>query len=253
MLMRLFGLGCGLLIAVVASRLELKAVIFLAPLQSVGLMGALGLLLGASRARWLGPLGVAALVALALLVERTTWAEGAARGLTVRDRIVRSDAVVVLAADIFADGTPTPQSQRRLSHAYGLLRAGWSPRLVLTRFAPPRPSYAPIVRRQMKSAGLEAEVLEAGPIRITRDEARQVSTLARERAWKRVILVTDRSHTRRARALFHEAGLRVLCSPCSNPAYDLARPLSAEQRRTAFRDWLYETVWHHAHFSLRLI
>lgn len=209
MLMRLVGLLCGLLIAVLAARLEMGTVIIFAPLQNALLMGVLGLLLGASRARWAGPLGVVILLALAVLVERTPLAEGAARGLTIRDRLARSDAVVVLAADIFPDGTPTPQSQRRLAHAYSLLRARWSPRLVLTRFAPPRPSYAPAVRRQMNRARLEAKLLEAGPIRITRDEARHVSILARERGWNRVILVTDRSHTRRAKALFREVGLSV--------------------------------------------
>lgn len=250
---RIVGAGCGLVCAALASHLGLGVVVFLAPLQSLPLMAFLGALLGAGRGHWVVPSGVVALLALALLVDCTPWAGRAISGLIVRDKLGASEAVVVLAADILPDGTPSLQSQQRLEHAFQLLSAHWSRRLVLTRFGFPRPSYAPWVRAQLKRARLGAEVLEAGRIRITSDEARAVAALARARGWRRVILVTDRSHTRRASALFREAGLGVLCSPCADPGYGPSSLNTPEERRAAFRDWLYETVWFHAHFSLRLV
>ena len=82
---------------------------------------------------------------------------------------------------------------------------------------------------------------EFGPVGTTHDEAVAVARLARERGWKRAILVSDPSHLRRAAALFRKAGLAVLCTPSQPPEYAYPEPRTPEERTAAFRDWLYET------------
>jgi uncharacterized SAM-binding protein YcdF (DUF218 family) len=54
-------------------------------------------------------------------------------------------------------------------------------------------------------------LLEFGPCRNTRDEAERMATLAREKGWRRIILVTSAGHMRRSEALFRKLGLDVTC------------------------------------------
>jgi uncharacterized SAM-binding protein YcdF (DUF218 family) len=204
--------------------------------------GGVGALLGVSRARV--ALWIAGGIACAgiLVVSYTPFITPAVRGLVRADPLEPVEAVVVLSSSIQKDGDLDTPAQERVLHGYELLRQGYGRRLVLTQLSPPRKSYVPAVRRQMKQLGLDYEIDEAGPVANTRDEAVAVSRLAQVRGWRRVILVSEPTHMRRAAATFKKAGLTVLCSPCTERGYDLSSPEAPPERLAAFRDWLYEVI-----------
>lgn len=60
-----------------------------------------------------------------------------------------------------------------------------------------------------------APTISLGVCSDTRDEAVKMAALARERGWRRVILVTSASHMNRAEAAFRKAGLEVEPAPCN--------------------------------------
>ena len=74
----------------------------------------------------------------------------------------------------------------------------------------------------------------------THDEALAVARLVRRRGWRRVILVSDPVHLRRAGAVFAHAGVRVCCSPGASTGYNVRGLETPGDRLTAFRDWLRE-------------
>lgn len=163
------------------------------------------------------------------------------KSLVVNDTSTRGDAIVVLSCDVFADGRPVPESQRRLDYSYKLLQQNLASTLVITRLPPPRPSYATAVKLQLKNLPLQnIQLIEIGPVEITHDEAVQTAQLAKQKGWKRVLVVTDGFHSRRAKALFRGAGLDATLHPCSNPMEDFGNLQTAEQRYSAFRIWKYE-------------
>jgi uncharacterized SAM-binding protein YcdF (DUF218 family) len=165
------------------------------------------------------------------------------KSLVVRDAATRGDAIVVLSCDVFADGRPVPESQRRLDYSYKLLQQNLASTLVITKLPPPRPSYQPAVKQQLTKLQLQqTQLVEIGPVQITRDEAVQTAQLVKQKGWKRVLVVTDGFHSRRAKALFEGAGLDAMLRPCSNPVEDFGNLQTAEQRYSAFRIWKYETA-----------
>ncbi len=150
--------------------------------------------------------------------------------LTRRDTLQPSEAIVVLSSGITLRGEPTEGARRRLQHAYSLLRLRLAPRLVVTHLPPPLPSYVPTVRRDLRRMHIATELEEVGPIHDTHDEALAVAQRAREQGWNRIVLVSDGTHLRRAKALFEKCGLQVLCSPGTTPAQALSRAAALEIR-----------------------
>ena len=60
------------------------------------------------------------------------------------------------------------------------------------------------------------EIVSLGGCKHTRHEAEKLATLARERGWKRILLVTSATHMRRAAAVFRTTtGLEIVPVPCS--------------------------------------
>jgi uncharacterized SAM-binding protein YcdF (DUF218 family) len=76
----------------------------------------------------------------------------------------------------------------------------------------------------------------------TRDEAMAFAAMARTHGWRRVLLITSPTHTRRACATFEAAGLTVQCKPSRARDYAVSRLDRAENRRRAFADVLYESA-----------
>ncbi len=159
------------------------------------------------RRRWLQvalPL-VAALVLIGFLVHRPllTWV---GRALVVGGRPVRADAIVVLSG-----GTPVREIK-----AAELYRAGWAPRVVVSREYVPQ-AVQKLVEMGVRPLDLQGEsirVLElsgvpsekilalSDPVRITETELRGVAATAREHGWSRVLLVTTAHHARRVRSVW---------------------------------------------------
>lgn len=163
------------------------------------------------------------------------------------DRLEAAPAIVVLGTGWHVDGTFNAGEQDRVLEAFRLLRAGYSPRIVLPGAAG---SWAPSVREHMRQLGLDGEVDEAlldGPILNTHDEALAVSRLCRQRGWDRVILVTHAWHMRRSAALFEKASVRVLRAPCNDSDYDEASPDQFKDRVAALRDWIHEQIGYHVY------
>jgi uncharacterized SAM-binding protein YcdF (DUF218 family) len=88
----------------------------------------------------------------------------------------------------------------------------------------------------------EAILHVVGPVRDTHDEAVAVSGLARQRGWRRLVVVTSPLHTRRACATFERQGLAIVCRPSESRDYSLNLRRAPADRLEAFRDWLYEVV-----------
>ena len=202
-----------------------------------GCAGALVMLTRARKLLWV----CSVLIVSALLVISYTPLMRALRGgLERRDDLRPCQAVVVLGSMSFADGTPEGQLQQRLLRGYALLRQGYASSLVLTRPAEPAIPWDEAARRQMQELRISAEVEVVGPVRNTHDEAVAAASLARQRGWSCVILVTQPWHMRRAAAAFEKAGLHVLCSPASEARYDWTTLHGPGDKLGCFRDWLHE-------------
>jgi hypothetical protein len=206
------------------------------------LLAAAGLAIAGTRARvllWVG----AGLTALTLLVVAYTPLVTPLVGALVRnDPLEPADAVVVLSSNVRPDGTLDKQSQARVLHAYGLLHDKLAPRLVLTRLEPPRPSSLPAVQDQMRHLGLSYPVEETAAIANTHDEALRLQELIAAHGWRRVILVTDPTHSRRAAATFEKTGVPVLSSPGPDLDFSLTALERPGERIRAFSKWVYEVV-----------
>jgi uncharacterized SAM-binding protein YcdF (DUF218 family) len=236
------GMILGMLIWISARELGIQAIPILRSSHLILAAAVAGGALGATRAR--GLLWAAAgVVCLALLlIGYTPFVPSATHAWLKSDPVQPCDAVVSLSSEVYTDGSLDDGAQRRVLHAYELLAAHAAPRLVITRLPPPWRSGLPLIRRQMRAFRLTVPVDEVGPVVNTHDEALAVARLTRERGWKRVLLVTDPLHMRRAAAVFTHAGLPVCCSPCTDGEYDLRSLQGPGDRLAAFRDWLKEWI-----------
>jgi uncharacterized SAM-binding protein YcdF (DUF218 family) len=235
----LAGAALGILTAFAANAIGLGAIPGLNLLGLTPVAALLGAALGATRARgvlW----AISGAVAAALLgVGYTPLSAWLVPGLIREDPLQPAPAVVVLGDITLQDGRLTNHAQERILQGYRVLRAGYAPRLVLTRGGTP---WVEAVRQQMHELGLNQPVDETPLISNTHDEAREVARLARARGWERVILVTHPWHMRRAQAVFEKQGLHVICSPCVEGGYDVHSLTTPGDRIRSFRDWVHETV-----------
>jgi len=155
-----------------------------------------------------------------------------------------ADAVFVLGSGIQLDGELTDEATSRLVHALELLGQGLAPRLIVSELPPPRPSHTDAARKLMKNLGLEHEVLAVGPVRSTRDEAELVGALLRKYGWKRLLVSTSPTHSRRASAALEKEGIEVVSSPSVQTRYDLENLelFFLDNRISAFGDLIHEKV-----------
>jgi uncharacterized SAM-binding protein YcdF (DUF218 family) len=93
------------------------------------------------------------------------------------------------------------------------------------------------------------EVISLGICRDTHDEAEKVRDLGRERAWRRVLLVTSAAHMNRASAAFRTTtGLEIVPAPCgfaTDVSIVTSRRVALVPRAPGFvilENWLHETV-----------
>lgn len=140
------------------------------------------------------------LTLLSLYLLRGPILRSAARTLIVEDELLPADAIVVIGDDNYpAD---------RAARAAELFRGRWAPVVVASgRYLRPYASLADVIARDLVERQVPADAIV--PLRhradSTRAEAMAVAELARERRWRRLILVTSSYHTRRARFIFRGA------------------------------------------------
>ena len=137
--------------------------------------------------------------------------------LISNDRLVKADAIIVLEGDGFA----------RIPHGAQLFREGWAPVVVLSG-ANDTPPHSIIVSKMLPhllEAGVprEAVILEEKS-QNTREQGVEIIRMARERGWKRIILVASHYHQYRAYLTFlkalQESGYELAL--INSPARDLS-------------------------------
>jgi hypothetical protein len=239
----LSGLVLGVLSWVAARELGIRSIPPFGAIENMMLIAAAaGLCLGMTRARPLLWVAAGAAAIGVLVVAYVLPTADALRAWVREDPAPRVEVVVALSAGTHPDGTPDSEAELRLVRAYELLRMGHARRLLVTRLPPPFPSTLAAVREQMRRLGLPQPVEEVGPVANTHEEALAVARLARAHGWKRVIVVSDALHLRRAGAVFAHAGLEPFCVPGLKGNYDLEGLIGPTDRLAAFRDWLHEVI-----------
>lgn len=93
------------------------------------------------------------------------------------------------------------------------------------------------------------ELLRLGMCANTRDEAERVAKLARERGWRRVLLVSTAAHLRRGEGTFRRVGLEVVPVGCDFQGLDaldhpdqLWRVIPEAGNLNWFQSWFHEVV-----------
>jgi len=134
-----------------------------------------------------------------------------------RDQAAPADAIVVLGAQVTADGEAGPDLSSRTQHGVALFRQGLAPFLICTGgYEGDRLSAAAVCRRLAVSQGIPADrVLLAEGSMTTWDDARTAAKLMREFGWRSATLVSHPLHLERARLLFESQGIPVYPSPTS--------------------------------------
>jgi uncharacterized SAM-binding protein YcdF (DUF218 family) len=100
----------------------------------------------------------------------------------------------------------------------------------------------------MGRLGVAGEPLVAGRAETTREEALAVGSLAREKGWKLVLVVTSPIHSRRASAAFEKEGVTVVSTPSMESRFDLDNLDTSVDRLTAFGSVIHERlgIWVYA-------
>jgi len=158
-------------------------------------------------------LGVAAL-ALFFLAAFTPLATRLYGMLVVPARIGPADAIVVLAGGgVMRDGQLSDVSRRRTALGIDLYRDGLAPLLVLSGAVGRRSESAARAALAGKCGVPDAAILALAAGHTTHEEVATLGALLRARGVRRVLLVTDGSHVRRAMRLLQDARFDVLPAP----------------------------------------
>lgn len=238
------GAAIGAALAVLAAYLgELRGTVPLLLALVLG-SGVAGAFAPARRALRVGSGVLAAVLAVCLL---TPVLRGPLAGLVLSQPPVRADAVVVLGAGVqCGTGTLDPHSLARLVRGLELWRAGYAPRITVSEQSDLLgPASCPRLS-DLQRAHIRALYPQGGPevvtlrrVTTTRDEAARVRDLARERGWRRVLVVTSPSHSRRAARLVTSGGVEAVSVPAGETRFDMTLPLPSD-RLAALRTLLYE-------------
>jgi uncharacterized SAM-binding protein YcdF (DUF218 family) len=193
--------------------------------------------------RWLFR-GTAAVLAVVLAV--VGWTALRVWQVARLDAREKVDAIVVLGASQF-DGRPSEVFKARLDHAKRLYDDGVGPVVVTVggNRQGDRFTEASAGARYLRSAGVPRDdVAEVGEGSDTLGSLEAVAVLAKERSWRRVVLVTDPWHSFRARAMAGRVGLSARTSPArTGPAVQgRGREIRYIARETAA--YLYFRVFH---------
>jgi uncharacterized SAM-binding protein YcdF (DUF218 family) len=126
-----------------------------------------------------------------------------------------ADAIIVLGHNIASDGTLSRLSLQRAVHGIRLYKRGLAPLIVFSGAQNATGISEARVRAHMaREFGVPAAaILTESAIQRTRDEARRTHALLEPRGARRVLLVSERMHLKRAGPLFQRAGFTVFPAP----------------------------------------
>ena len=131
-------------------------------------------------------------------------------------------AAVVLGAQVLPGGRPSGTLRARTLHAARLHAVGMVRLLIPTGGVGEHPpSEAEVMARILRQAGVpEGDILLEGEAGSTRESARLVAQIARERGIRNLLLVTDPLHCVRAVEAFRVEGFEAQASPVySSPTW----------------------------------
>ncbi|MDQ3815176.1 MAG: YdcF family protein [Armatimonadota bacterium] len=206
------------------------------------LMLALGALIGITRARILVHAGAVATLCFWLIVAYSPLAAHLAQPLKIEAAPVPADAIVVLGSSIQRDNDLSAAALARLVRGLELVQGKFAPRLVLTEIGPPHGVHKIAAATLMAHLKIRCPIETVGFTRNTHDEAVLVSGLARQRGWKKILLVTSSTHSRRALLTFRKTGLEVVSTPCREGDFDLENLRGPGDRIDAFEAAIREVV-----------
>jgi len=157
---------------------------------------------------------------------------------SVEERLGPAQAIVVLGSGVNPDGSLSASSLRRVTHGVVLYTQGLSPVLVFSGATQHGgPSEAVIAARLAAALGVPGDaILAEGRGRTTREEASRIAALLSPRGVRRVLLVSDALHLRRAQPLFERVGFEVLPAPAHRPA----KAATAPEERLALLQQLFQ-------------
>jgi len=159
--------------------------------------------------------------------------------ISVPVHIERADAIVVLAGGgVLASGQLTDTSLRRTVRGIALYRDGLAPLLVLSGAAGRRSEGAARAVLAGKCGVPDTAILASSAGHTTHEEVAVLRPLLRARGVRRLILVTDGAHMRRAMGLVRDAGFDVVAAPVA----EVAAPTQPEPRLRLLRAALREGV-----------
>ena len=161
-----------------------------------------------------------------------------------------ADAIVILS------GSKTT----RVSKALELWSKGYAPALFVTELKPLDPAYKHLRYSNLEFAAKMAEANEMnatfaeipsldGGATSTFDEAADALVYAKKRGWKRLIIVTDGFHTRRAllafEKIFDESGIEVQVTAASNDVFNSSNWWTSDRGISVF---VLETIKYPVYF-----
>ena len=159
-----------------------------------------------------------ALLCLVIYLARHPLMRFAGEGLVVEDQLERSDAIILLSDDNFyAD---------RATRAAELYRQNLAPTVVASGVRlRPYAGISELMTHDLVERGVPKERVVPFPQDAdnTREEAEALKTLARQKGWKSVIIVTSNYHTRRARYIFRKefpADIKVAMASARDADFD---------------------------------
>ncbi len=157
-----------------------------------------------------------------------------------------TDAVVALSSGVLETGALDGPGTERLLTAVAYAADGWAPRLITTRLS------TEVAGRATTSDGAQRALLTitrspadwvvVDSVGSTRDEAVRVARALLSTGARRVAVVTNPIHTRRACAAFEHEGLLVTCIAATEHIVNAGRPQTPPERLEAFRQCLYESL-----------
>lgn len=205
-----------------------------------------GALLGITRGRRALAAAALALGLLWVIVAFTPVSAWFAQGLVRREMAEPADAVFVSFAGLRPGAQRVAEAQNRALHGVELLARGKAPRIVVVESSL-LPGVA-MVRDMMARLAVEGDVVVAGQGDTTREEALAVGLLAREKAWKILLVVTSPIHSLRACRALEKQGSTVVSVPSTDSRFQVDELNTSAERLAAFGSVIHERlgIWIYA-------
>jgi uncharacterized SAM-binding protein YcdF (DUF218 family) len=164
--------------------------------------------------------GVAAVFAARLVINETRAPDLLIAPLLMSDSSADADAIVVLGGAVIGDCVPNTNSMRRVIRGARLFKAGRAPVFLVTGGAVDRACpVADAMSGFARELGVPPDTIVAERrSHSTWENAVMSAPLLRERQVRRILLVTDRLHMRRAAAVFVRQGFEV--EPSAVPIFE---------------------------------